>query len=212
MKKVFVLGIGPGSKDYLPEVTKRKAREAEIHIGGERALDLFPELSVERLEITSDLDRIRRFIEDTYRDRQIAVLVSGDPGLYSMLSYLKRYLPAERLEVVPGISSIQLAFARAGMDWHDARIISLHGEARRKELLEQVPCTEKVGLFTDQEHPPDFIARLLLEEGIENKKALVCENLSYDTEEIVQGKLEDIAAADFGYLSVMVIYDVQLEP
>ena len=59
--------------------------------------------------------------------RRVAVLVSGDPGLYSLAQNVVRRFGREHCEVVPAVSSVQVAFARLGLDWADARILSAHG-------------------------------------------------------------------------------------
>ncbi|MGM0472251.1 MAG: precorrin-6y C5,15-methyltransferase (decarboxylating) subunit CbiE [Bacillota bacterium] len=207
MNQIKIVGIGPGSEEYLLPIAKEVIAEAEVLIGGERALDLFSGLDKEYLKITANLKRIKDYIKENFRERKIVVLVSGDPGLYSMLSYLKRYFAADKLEVIPGVSALQLACARGKMTWQDAEIISLHGSDRRQELLELVEQKSKVAFFTDQEFLPHEVADYLLASGVSAKEGLVAENLGYDSERVVSGTLTELSQQEFGSLSVMVIYD-----
>ena len=55
------------------------------------------------------------------------MLVGGDPGLYSLAQRVVRRFGREQCEVVPAVSSVQVAFSRLGIDWADARILSAHG-------------------------------------------------------------------------------------
>ncbi|MGM0369478.1 MAG: precorrin-6y C5,15-methyltransferase (decarboxylating) subunit CbiE [Bacillota bacterium] len=206
MNKIQIAGIGPGTQDYLLAITKRIVEEADVLIGGKRALDLFSELDKETMKITSDLTAVKDYIKNNYQSQQLVVLVSGDPGLYSMLKYLKRYFAEEELEVIPGISAMQLGFAKAKMVWQDAKITSLHGNDNKEQLLNLVQAESKVAFFTDNQLPPQEIAAYLLEQGLD-KQGMVAENLSYPSERIVKGSLEKISSKQFGGLSVMVIYD-----
>lgn len=211
MSKISVLGIGPGSRDYLLNITERKVREAEVLVGGTRALEIFDDLNKEKFEITGDLDKVKDYIERNYRDKKLAVLVSGDPGLYSLLPFLKRKFPPKELEVIPGISSLQLGFARLKSTWQDTEITSLHGNRNEKKLLELVKDNEQVVVFTDRERSPDFIARLLLEEGVQKRRGAVLMDLSYDSERKFTGSLEQIANREFDTPNLMVIADEQME-
>ncbi|KXS43889.1 MULTISPECIES: precorrin-6y C5,15-methyltransferase (decarboxylating) subunit CbiE [unclassified Candidatus Frackibacter] len=203
--QIYILGIGPGSEDYLLPITRRLAEESDVLIGGKRAIKLFSDLDKEELVIKADLKRVLNYIKDNYCQKQIAVLVSGDPGLYSMLNYLSKHFSKDKLKVIPGISSLQLGFAKAKLVWQDAEITSLHGRDKA-ELLEMIEDSEKVGFFTDYKFPPDQIAEYLLEAGVTERRAFVGERLSYGDERVIDGKLEEITKYnDFG-MSVMVIY------
>ncbi|GAB6100472.1 hypothetical protein JCM16358_23510 [Halanaerocella petrolearia] len=207
MNKIYVAGIGPGTEDYLLPITKKIVSKSDVLIGGQRALDLFAESDKEKIKITANLEEIKDYIIENYKQQQIVVLVSGDPGLYSMLSYLKRYFVEDKLEVIPGVSALQLGFAKGKMVWQDAKITSLHGSDNRQKLVKLVKEETKVGFFTDQQFPPQEIAKFLLEQGVTTKQGLVAENLAYSSERMIRGSLIKLSQEKFGGLSVMVIYD-----
>jgi len=211
MNKINILGIGPGSRDYILNITEKKIKEADVLIGGQRALDLFADFNKKTLKITANLSKIRDYIKDNCRKEKIAVLVSGDPGLYSFLAYLKKYFPREDLEVIPGISAMQLAFARATMVWQDAKILSLHGKDNTEYLLKMLKKYEKVGFFTDYKFPPVEIAQYLLKNNIKGRRAIIFEDLSYPEEKIIDKSLEELSEVETGNLTVMVIYNENLE-
>ncbi|ADQ15613.1 precorrin-6y C5,15-methyltransferase (decarboxylating) subunit CbiE [Halanaerobium hydrogeniformans] len=208
MNKIYVLGIGPGHRDYLTKKAEKIAEAADVLIGGKRALKLFNDPEQQKIKISSELNKIKKYILENYQNKSIAVLVSGDPGLYSLLNYLKRELGSEILEVIAGISSLQIAAAKIKLSWNDLQISSLHGSPENKEIvLGLIRDNPKVGLFTDNRFPPSEIAKYLLEMGIKQKQVYVFENLSYADEKITAGSLKEISQKSFSKLTVMIILD-----
>lgn len=208
--RVYVIGVGPGSGDYLLPVARQVAEECDLLVGGKRALRLFSYLKdKEKKEIRKNLEEVVAFINERRQTQKVAVLVSGDPGLYSLLNFLRRHIPQEEIEVIPGISSVQLCCARSQTAWHDLRIISLHGREPRG-LVEAVSNNQKVAILTDDRFTPARIARFLLESGVGNRKAIVAEDLSYPKERLVWGTLESFAQENsLGGNCVMVVWNVR---
>lgn len=190
-KKVYIIGIGPGSLDYLIPAAKKEIEKAECLIGGSRILSLFDYPDKKKVCLDGCYRDAISYIQKNKEKEKIAVLVSGDPGLYSFLGQVSSVLGKEEYEVIPGISSLQLAFAKSGESWHDAKIISLHGR-EVGNLAEDIKKSNKVFLFTDKKFPPSEIADYLLNNGIENRKVLVFEELSYPGENILETNLESL--------------------
>ncbi len=186
---ITVLGIGPGSAEYIAPIAWKKAEEADVLVGSRRALELFSSLSKDALEIGSDRGTVIDYLKSR-GDKKVAVLVSGDPGLFSFLGVLKRHFPAGEIEVYPGISSAQLFMARLGKCWEDVRFLSLHG--RSVGLDEIMEGGEKVCLFLDGRNSPDKVARKLAEAKV-RAKAFVGLCLSYPDEKIIEADLEELA-------------------
>jgi len=203
---IVIGGIGPGSRDYLLPVVKRRAEESQLLLGSRRALELFSHHDKKTVEITADLAQIEEVIEENYRDVRVMVLVSGDPGLYSLADYLRRNFPEEELEIIPGVSSMQLGFARARLSWQDAHFISLHGREEFPRLKRLVEAGEKVGVFTDEENTPSIIAGRLLEAEAGDRRATVAENLSYEEENLITARLSQLTGREFAGLNVMLIH------
>lgn len=203
--KIYVVGIGPGTAEYLLPVARKTVEACDVLIGGQRALDLFKDLPKETLIIRAKLTPLVDYIKKN-RHRNIAVLVSGDPGFYSMLTFLSKHFSPEELEIIPGISSIQLAFARLKGTWQDAGLASLHG--RELAILDHLMAKglPKLGLLTDPDHSPQKIAAYLLENGYSVKRVVICQNLAYPDEEILVTSLEELQNNPQKYLNcVMVI-------
>lgn len=206
MNKIYVLGVGPGHPDLVLPLIKKKAGECQVLVGGRRNLELFKNLGKEEIVIGADLEGIIARIGELRLTKRLAVLVSGDPGLYSFLNTLLGHFSREELEVYPGISSLQYLFARGALPWQDALITSLHGR-RPAELLEMVQGSSKIAFLTDYKFPAGEVARCLIEGGIRGKRGLVGENLSYPQERIRDLPLEEWVGIEVADLCVMVIYD-----
>jgi cobalt-precorrin-7 (C5)-methyltransferase len=203
--KIIVVGIGPGSPDYLPPVAAKAIEEAKVLVGSQRALDTFAPGGAQTKVIDKDITGVLSFIRERLQHGDVAVMVSGDPGFYSMLSALRREFAPECITVIPGVSSVQLAFARIACPWQDALLVSLHGRDVTDGALAYAP-NKKLGILTDSQHDPRYIACLLLEQGwpVESQTWL-CADLSYPSEQVVAVSLSEAAQISaFGH-SVMVV-------
>jgi cobalt-precorrin-7 (C5)-methyltransferase len=204
MNKVYIIGVGPGTQDYLLPAARREIEKSDCLIGGKRALGLFHDLHKEEIPLEGRFEEAIPYIKKNRGRKRIALLVSGDPGLYSFLGRLSRVLRKEEYVVIPGISAVQVAFAKIGEGWEDSKIVSLHGR-KIGNLAMKVKASSKVFLFTDANFPPDQIAAYLLEKGTGNRKAIVLEHLTYPHERIVETDLEHLREMkEFG-LCVMII-------
>lgn len=190
--KIIVAGIGPGSAAYISPAALEKIRAAKFLVGGRRALAEFSTAAQETCAITKDLGAAVNFIREKISTAEVVVMVSGDPGYYSLLDLLRKNFPPEKIEVIPSISAMQLAFARLALPWHSATLLSFHG--RRPADAEIKFAQGKIlGLLTDAEFNSKTIAQILLENGwAESSSVAICARLSYDDEKIIR---TDLAAA-----------------
>ncbi len=158
-----VIGIGPGRQEWLPPAITDLVDNCDILIGGSRALELFPGFSGRRYTLSGNLSHSLEVITNALSEKKvIGVLVSGDPGFFSFLPRLKKELPEERIEVYPGISSLQFAFARAALPWQEASFVSVHG--RELSVLPRV-ITRPTAVLTGGENTPQKVAQLYLDLG-----------------------------------------------
>lgn len=136
---LHILGTGPGSSDWLTPEARIALTEATDWVGYGLYLDLWPELQGEkalhRFELGEEEKRVRFALELAARGKQVALVCSGDPGIYAMATLAFELLEAEPdrkdwqrtdVAVMPGISAMQAAAARAGAPLgHDFCAISL---------------------------------------------------------------------------------------
>lgn len=202
--RVTVVGIGPGHPDYLPPIAGRAICSAGVLLGSARALATFGQANQKQIEITGRLAEVLAAIERYKSTAYITVMVSGDPGFYSLVPFLLKHLPPDELELIPGLSSVQVAFCRIKTVWQDARLVSLHGRsfASIKPLLAE---PGKTAFLTGPECMPAYIAQQLLELGWPNCSVYLCEKLSYDDEHVIRTDLvSTVDETGFSH-SVMVV-------
>ncbi len=153
-------------------------------------LDLFPKHPAERIRVQADIPKILEEIAVRLHRRKIAVLVTGDPGLCSLAQPVLKRFGRESCEAIPGISSLQVAFARLGLDWMNARIIDAHDEEPDVDsaFLAQA---EKIAIFVGRAEAIKWVAYLVRAIG-EGWTIYVCENLTLGGEKMREVKAEDL--------------------
>jgi precorrin-6Y C5,15-methyltransferase (decarboxylating) len=124
---ITVVGMGAGSPPGADV-----AAGAELVVGGRRHLDAvrLPE-SAERVVLGALAPALDRVAEYVAKGRPVTVLASGDPGFFGIVRALAERFGPERLDVRPGVSSVAEAFARVGLPWDDAVVVSAHGRELR---------------------------------------------------------------------------------
>ena len=158
-----VIGIGPGRLEWLPPAITELVKNCDILIGGSRALKLFPNFIGRQYVLSGDLVNSIEVVRTALlKEKVVGVLVSGDPGFFSFLPRLKREFPEERINVYPGISSLQFAFAKAELPWQEASFVSVHG--RDLSVLPAV-ITRPTAVLTGGENTPQVIAQYYLKRG-----------------------------------------------
>jgi precorrin-6y C5,15-methyltransferase (decarboxylating) CbiE subunit len=112
----------------------------------------------------------------------VAVLVSGDPGLFSLARHVLAQFGREQCVVVPGISSVQVALGRLGLDWADARLVSAHGRPPDVEP-EQLASADKVAILAGGRRGREWSARAAAALQASHV-AYLCENLTLKDERV----------------------------
>lgn len=202
---MIVAGIGPGHPDYVLPAAIRAIREAKVLVGGNRALSDFAQDGQRTMTIRGDIPAVLEFIREALSESDVVVMVSGDPGYYSLLDALRREFDEGCLSVIPGISSVQFAFSRLALPWHDASLLSFHGRRPSDAELAYAPG-RVIGMLTDTKNSSRTIPKLLMEIGWpEDAKAAICARLSYGDERIVRTTLARAAMEKEETHCVMVV-------
>jgi precorrin-6Y C5,15-methyltransferase (decarboxylating) len=202
--KVFIVGIGDDGVEGMTSQALRLVESAERLVGPDSCRELVPLGLRDRLETVGSLDELVERIEELSGHR-LVVLASGDPLFYGTARYVCSRLGKDRFEVVPHVSSMQLAFARVKESWEDAYLASLSGLSTIERVIEKIRTVDTAGLFTSEQWPPNVVAASLLEQGLQGYQAYVCENLGSPDERVTQGSLKEIASDSFGPLNVMIL-------
>jgi precorrin-6Y C5,15-methyltransferase (decarboxylating) len=202
-EKVHIVGIGDDGVEGMTAQARRLVESADILVGPQSCGPLLPDALRPRLQPAGNLEELVERIEAGGAKR-IVVLASGDPLFYGTARYVCAKLGKDRFEVVPHVSSMQLAFARVKESWEEAFLANLSGQSIER-VVDRVRGSDTVGLFTSEQWPPAAVARALLDEGVDQFQAYVCENLGSPDERVTQGSLADIAKESFGPLNVMIL-------
>jgi precorrin-6B C5,15-methyltransferase / cobalt-precorrin-6B C5,C15-methyltransferase len=131
------------------------------------------------------------------------VLASGDPGFFGIVRLLGERFGGEDLCVLPARSSVTLAFARAGLHWDDAPVVSAHGRHPRR-AVNVCRAFPKVAVLTSPNFGPAELAREL---GDTDRTFLVAERLGEPEERVFRGGAEEVAAAGWRDPNVVLVLD-----
>lgn len=137
--ELHVVGTGPGDASWLTPEARIALSEATDWVGYGLYLDLYPELAAgkaqHRFELGEEEKRVRAALDLAAQGKRVALVCSGDPGIYAMATLVFALLEQEpqrkdwqrvAINVAPGISALQAAAARSGaLLGHDFCTISL---------------------------------------------------------------------------------------
>lgn len=209
--KIYIIGIGPGSSEYLTKKAVDTVKTSDYTVGSTRAINLFDDVNNKiAFNVKDLLDKLEKGVDLAIEGNTVSILSTGDPGFSGVLNTVLRIaneknFPEEKIEVIPGISSLQLAAARNHIQWDNANVMTFHGRENIEDIL-KVINNGKTTIALPSKKVRDM-AQFLLDNGVdEHREVVVCERLSYDDEKIVQSTLKDIANSEFTYMCIMVIY------
>lgn len=188
-----IVGVGAGP-NLLTQEAISAIQNAGIIFGSKRAIELAKEhIRCEAHEIT---DYTLRSLPEN-----AVVLSTGDPMLSGLGKYAK-----EGDEIIPGISSLQLACARLRLDVESLAVITAHSrdiEAVKKRLLMELRNGKNVFLLPDSSFGVNELAGFLKSEGLQ-RQISVCERLGYPDERIVTGTTENPPYAESDMYCVVI--------
>src|SRR5438874_8603990 len=170
--KIHILGIGSDGSAGLTGRARELLAGAELVLGSENTLGLIAPGQAERQPIGPDLQETVRLLEANLGRKRIVIVASGDPLFYGVARYLCDRLGKEHFEVLPHLSSMQLAFARIKESWEEAFLTNLATHSL-EDVLDRIRVAEIVGLFTSEQEDPPTIARQLLNRGLDYFRAYV---------------------------------------
>ncbi len=207
-RPVVVVGVH-GGEPYGTDA-RNAVGEADLVVGSARQLSSTSHLRSPRAEtvvIAGPLDALLdRVADEADAGRAVCVIASGDPGFFGIVRALGARLGAARLVVHPAPSSVAVAFARLGLSWDDAAVVSAHG----RPLAEAVAAVRRASqpsaaVLTSPDNPPELVASALLAGGEPPVPAAVASRLGEVDESVTTSSLTSIASGRFDPMSVLVI-------
>ena len=208
--KIYIIGIGPGASEYLTKKAIDTVKMSDYTVGSTRAIELFDDVQNKlAFNVKELLDTLEKGVQLAVDGNVVSILSTGDPGFSGVLNTVLRIsdekdFPKENIEVIPGISSLQLAAARCHIQWDNANVMTFHGRENIDDILPVINNGKKTIALPSRKVKD--MAQFLLDNGVEkDRKVTVCERLSYPDERIVDATLEEIARSEFTYMCIMVI-------
>ncbi|MDO5831530.1 cobalt-precorrin-7 (C(5))-methyltransferase [Methanobrevibacter sp.] len=208
--KIYIIGIGPGASEYLTKKAVDTVKASDYTVGSTRAIELFDDVQNKiAFNVKELLDKLEEGVELACDGNTVSILSTGDPGFSGVLNTVLRIsaekgFPKESIEVIPGISSLQLAAAKCHIQWDSANVMTFHGRENIEDIL-PVINNGKTTIALPSRKVKDM-AQFLIDNGVdENREVTVCERLSYPDERIVEANLKEIAQSEFTYMCIMVI-------
>ena len=227
MSKVYAVGVGPGSSKYVTGIVKEIVQNCDVVIGYKYTLKTIEDLIVgkEVYEITmNDQEDSYQKILPELGDRTLVIPFTGDVN-FSESEVVDRLIEIfGDVEIIPGISSIQVAASRAKVPLDKSKVITMHVttpiEDKKLELQKALIDGFSVVLVPrpwpkqpDKHFMPSEIAVYLREHNFdtEKMKVHVYEAITTENETSFEGTVKELEGKEFSDLSVMVFNQVSLD-
>ncbi len=219
-----VLGVLDDGAASLSDGALRHLAQADWVFGGTRTLQLLDghiAPAAQRRDYTQALGELPEWIRSAQQAGQRSVvLATGDPLCHGIAAFLASRLCIEALEVLPNLSTIQLACARVGLPWQDLKILSVHSrdagewgegaDARHGlyALLQGIRQHDRIAVLTSPLNTPDRIARMLVAEGLADEFQLAVAERLLQPQERVRSPLgvQEAAQASFADPNVLLLW------
>ena len=226
MNKVYAVGVGPGSPSFVPNVIKDVISKCDVVIGYGYTLKTIEGFlnGQQKIEVTMKNQ------EDVYQkiaaedNHTILIPFTGDVN-FSESEVVDRLIEVfDEVEIIPGISSIQVAAAKARVPIDKSRVITMHVttpiEEKKLELQKALIDGFSVILvprpwpkIPEKHFMPSEIAKYLKNNGFNTSKmkVFVFEAVTTENETTFEGMVSELEGKEFSDLSVMVFDQAELE-
>ena len=226
MNKVYAVGVGPGSPSFVPNVIKDVISKCDVVIGYGYTLKTIESFlnGQQKIEVTmkNQEDAYQRIAAED--NHTILIPFTGDVN-FSESEVVDRLIEVfDEVEIIPGISSIQVAAAKARVPIDKSKVITMHVttpiEEKKLELQKALIDGFSVILvprpwpkIPEKHFMPSEIAKYLKNNGFETSKmkVYVFEAVTTENETTFEGKVIELEGKEFSDLSVMVFDQAELE-
>ena len=220
MSRVYAVGVGPGAPDFVSKKVEKIIRRSNIVIGYKYTLETINDLleGKEIFEINMESqEEVYQKVQKKLGDKILVVPFTGDVN-FSESEVVDRLIEIfGEIQIVPGISSIQVAASKAKTPLDKSKVITLHISTSielekielQKALLDgfSVVLVPRPWPKDPKKHfMPSEIANYLKKNGFDTSKIKihVFENLTAEKEKSFVGTLNNLEGKEFSDLSVMV--------
>jgi len=227
MGKVFAVGVGPGSQNYITGIVRKIIVDADVVVGYKYTVDIISSLIQDKkihIITMEDQEKTYQKIKKELGDEILVVPFTGDVN-FSESEVVDRLVEIfGDVEIIPGISSIQVAASKAKIPLDKSRVITMHVttsiEEKKLELQKAILDGFNIVLIPRpwpkdaQKHfMPSEVASYLKKNGFDTSNIPVCvfESLTNGKEQTFNGSIQQLEGKEFSDLSVMVIRQTEPE-
>jgi len=227
MGKVFVVGVGPGSQDYITEIVRKNIVGADVVVGHKYTLDIISNLIQDKKVHMITMEDQEKTYQQIRKELEGEILVfpfTGDVNFYESEVVDRLIEIFGDVEIIPGISSIQVAASKAKIPLDKSKVITMHVttsiEEKKLELQKAVVDGHNIILIPrpwpkdpKKHFMPSEIAFYLKKNGFgtSNIPVHVFESLTNGKEQTFTGSVQELEGKEFSDLSVMVISQTKPE-
>jgi cobalt-precorrin-7 (C5)-methyltransferase len=227
MGKVFAVGVGPGSQNYITEIVKKIIVDADVIVGYQYTLNIIADLiHGKKIHVITMMDQEKTYqqIKKELGSETLVVPFTGDVN-FSESEVVDRLIEIfGDVEIIPGISSIQIAASKAKIPLDKSKVITMHVtasiEEKKLELQKAVIDGYNIVLIprpwpkdSEKHFMPSEVAFYLKKNGFDTSKipVHVFESLTNGKEQTFTGNVQELEGKEFSDLSVMVISQTKPE-
>lgn len=221
MSKIYVVGIGPGSREHMTISAVNAIEKSNVIIGYKTYINFIQEWIQDKMVFSNgmkkEIDRCKKAIEHAINGDIVCIVSSGDAGVYGMAGLIYELIEDEQVdvEVVPGVTAANSAAACLGAPlMHDYVVISLSDLMTDWELIKKKLTFAGQGDFVVVLYNPKSIGRpthiieardILLKFKKEETPVGIVRNAKREEESICISNLKEMPIADIDMLSVVII-------
>ena len=227
MGKVFAVGVGPGSQNYITEIVRKIIVGADVIVGYQYTLNIIADLiHGKKVHVITMMDQEKTYqqIKKELGSEILVIPFTGDVN-FSESEVVDRLVEIfGDVEIIPGISSMQVAASKAKIPLDKSKVITMHVttsiEEKKLELQKAVVDGYNIILIPrpwpkdPQKHfMPSEVAYYLKKNGFNTSKipVHVFESLTNEKERTFAGNVQELEEKEFSDLSIMVIRQTKPE-
>ena len=227
MGEVFAVGVGPGSQNYITEIVRKTIVSADIIVGHKYTLDIISSLIQDKkihIITMEDQEKTYQQIKKELGGGVLVVPFTGDVN-FSESEVVDRLIEVfGEVEIIPGISSVQVAASKAKIPLDKSKVITMHVttsiEEKKIELQKAMLDGFNIILIPrpwpkdpKKHFMPSEVAIYLKKNGFDTSNIPVCvfESLTNGREQTFAGSMQELEGKEFSDLSVLVISQTKPE-
>lgn len=225
--KIDIIGIGPGGKPYMSFECFEAIEQADVIIGYKTYIKLVEDIiggkEIIQTGMRQEIDRCEIAIEKAKTGQRVALISSGDAGIYGMaglvLELVKDMSDAPDIHIIPGISAVNAAAASLGAPlMHDFAVISLSDLMTDFETIEtRIECAAAadfvIALYNPKSCGRDWqlgrAQEIMLQHKSPDTPVGVVRKAKRDNESITITTLDQMADQEVDMLTIVIIGNSQ---